>query len=175
MIIYSFRSTCIISLQLHFCLFENNLRTGAMVRHVNESLFWKYKWPNRKSTFRPVINYEIKRNTSSRLAFVFIIKTIISVYVILNQLTKQSNYTIYYFWNKCFDQCQSSVMASRWSIYTCSTVENNFFYLCCRKIFLEFSNICPNRGRCIWEKHYIGIASSLQTSGFVKCFIYKIV
>ena len=63
--------------------------------------------------------------------------------------TKQSNYTIYYFLNKCFDQCQSSVMASRWSIYTCSTIENKFFYLCCRKIFLEFSNICPNRGRCI--------------------------
>ena len=38
-IYYSSRSTYIISLQLQFCLFENNLRTGAMVRHVNESLF----------------------------------------------------------------------------------------------------------------------------------------
>jgi hypothetical protein len=41
MIIYSSRSTYIISLQLQFCLFKNNLRTGAMVRHVNESLFFK--------------------------------------------------------------------------------------------------------------------------------------
>jgi hypothetical protein len=39
MIIYSSRSTYIISLQLQFCLLENKLRTGAMVRHVNESLF----------------------------------------------------------------------------------------------------------------------------------------
>jgi uncharacterized C2H2 Zn-finger protein len=51
MIIYSSRSTYIISLQLQFCRFENNLRTGAMVRHVNESLFWKYKWPKRKARF----------------------------------------------------------------------------------------------------------------------------
>jgi hypothetical protein len=87
MIIYSSRSTYIISLQLQFRLFENNLRTGAMVRHVNESLFWKYKWPKRKSTFRRVINYEIKRNTSSRLAFDFYIKNYMSLYVILNQLT----------------------------------------------------------------------------------------
>jgi hypothetical protein len=41
MIIYSSRSTYIISLQLQFCLFEDNLRTGAMVRHVNE-LFQKF-------------------------------------------------------------------------------------------------------------------------------------
>jgi hypothetical protein len=31
----------IIILQLLFCLFENNLRTGAMARHVNEHLFLK--------------------------------------------------------------------------------------------------------------------------------------
>ena len=53
-------------------------------------------------------------------------------------------------------------------------VENKFFYLCWHKIFSEFLNICPSGGRCIWEKHYIGIASSLQTSAFVKCFIHKI-
>jgi hypothetical protein len=139
MIIYSSRSTYIISLHLEFCLFENNLRTGAMVRHVNESLFWKYKWPKRKSTFRRVINYEIKRNTISRLAFNFYIKTI-CLYVILNPLTKESNYTIYYFLNKCFDQCQCSLMGTRWSIYTCSIVENKFFYLCCSKIF-SFDNL----------------------------------
>jgi hypothetical protein len=79
MIIYSSRSTYIISLQLQFCLFENNLRTGAIVRHVNESLFWKYKWPKRKSTFSRVINYEIKRNPSSPLAFNFYIKNDMSV------------------------------------------------------------------------------------------------
>jgi hypothetical protein len=70
----------------------------------------------------------------------------------------------YYFLNKYFDQYQCSMTASRWSIYTCSTVENKFFYLCCRKIFSEFSNICANGGRCIWGKHYIGIASKAGES-----------
>jgi hypothetical protein len=162
MIIYSSRSTYIISLQLQFCIFENNLRTGAMVRHVNESLFWKSKWPKRKSTFRRVVNYEIKRNTSSRIAFDFYIKNYMSLcYSKPTHNKKVIIQYIYYFLNKCFDQCQCSVTASRCSIYTCSTVENKFFYLCCRKIFPEFSNICPNGVRCIWEKHYIGIASSL--------------
>jgi hypothetical protein len=47
--IYSSHSKYIVSFQLQFCLFENNLRTGAIVRHMNESLFWEYKWPKRKA------------------------------------------------------------------------------------------------------------------------------
>jgi hypothetical protein len=84
---------------------------------------------------------------------IFTLKTIyvICLYVILKQLTKESNYTIYYFLNKYFDQC--SMMVSRWSIYTCSTIENKFFYLCCHKIFSEFLNICANGGRCIDPLH----------------------
>jgi hypothetical protein len=124
------------------------------LKHSNifSKIIWWYFIANKNGQIGTTLNYRSKTNFS------------ISI----------SNYTIYYFLKKCFDQCQCSVMASRWSIYTYSTVENKFFYLCCRKIFSEFSNICPNGGRCIWEKHYIDIASSLQISGFVKCFIYKI-
>jgi hypothetical protein len=46
-------------------------------------------------------------------------------------------------------------------------VENKFFYFWCpQNIFGIFKHL-PKGGRCIWEKHYIGIASSQQTSGFV--------
>ena len=51
MIIYSSRSTYIISLQLQFCLFENNLRTGAMVRHVNEVCFESTSGPRERALF----------------------------------------------------------------------------------------------------------------------------
>jgi hypothetical protein len=29
-------------------------------------------------------------------------------------------------------------------------VDNKIFYFCCRKLFSEFSNICPNAGRCMY-------------------------
>jgi hypothetical protein len=117
--LYSSRSTYITSLQLQFCLFENNLRTGAMVRHlrhVNESLFW----------VRRVINYEIKRNTSSRLALDFYIKNYMSLCYSKPTHKRKYNYTIYCFLNKCFDQCQCSEMASRWSIYIATKYSQNF-------------------------------------------------
>jgi hypothetical protein len=46
--------------------------------------------------------------------------------------------------------------------------KTNFSTSAARKIFSEFSNICPKEVAVyVHEKHSIGITSSLQTSGFV--------